>query len=301
MYPFIENSTTPTATNPTTAGGCTGFDDWIGDAYCDDDNNNMDCSYDGGDCCGCNANTQYCVVCGCLDPNESGGDTTCPPTTTAAPTTTETGVTGGCTGVDNWIGDGYCDDDNNNMDCSYDGGDCCGCNANMQYCDVCGCLDPNESGGDTTCPPTTTGTGGTGGCTGVDDWIGDGYCDDDNNNMDCSYDGGDCCGCNANMQYCDVCGCLDPNESGGDTTCPPTTTGTGGTGGCTGVDDWIGDGYCDDDNNNMDCSYDGGDCCGCNANMQYCVVCGCLDPNGSVGGTTCPQTTTGTTTGVILN
>ena len=25
----------------------------------------------------------------------------------------------------NWISDGYCDDINNNFECSFDGGDCC--------------------------------------------------------------------------------------------------------------------------------------------------------------------------------
>ena len=30
-----------------------------------------------------------------------------------------------CTGVTNWIGDNFCDDENNNYLCQYDGGDCC--------------------------------------------------------------------------------------------------------------------------------------------------------------------------------
>ena len=67
-----------------------------------------------------------------------------------------------------------------------------------------------------------------------------------------------------------------------------TYSSTSSPGGCNAA--WTGDMYCDDINNNMDCNYDGGDCCGCNVNTQYCSVCGCLDPNGS--GTTCPQTTT---------
>jgi hypothetical protein len=292
----------------------------------------MDCSYDGGDCCGCNVQTDYCDVCGCLDPNGSGGGTTCPQTTigttnpttgTTNPTTGPTNQTtaaGGCTGTLSWIGDNYCDDINNNMDCSYDGGDCCGCNVQTSYCDVCGCLDPNGSGGGTTCPQTTTGSTSTttvtanpttgptnqttaaGGCN--DAWIGDNYCDDSNNNMDCSYDSGDCCGCNVDTSYCSVCGCLDPNGSGGGTTCPQTTTGTTNpsnaptnpttAGGCTGNTGWIGDDYCDDENNNVECSYDGGDCCGCNVVTSWCSVCACLDPNESGGGTTCPPTTTTT-------
>ena len=60
----------------------------FGDNYCDDENNNAECGWDGGDCCGDNVNTQYCSACECLDPN-AGGPTTAPPppspTTTAAP------------------------------------------------------------------------------------------------------------------------------------------------------------------------------------------------------------------------
>ena len=40
---------------------------WIGDAYCDDSNNNVGCNFDGGDCCGSNVNTDYCTECLCLE------------------------------------------------------------------------------------------------------------------------------------------------------------------------------------------------------------------------------------------
>ena len=40
---------------------------WIADLYCDDINNNIECNYDGGDCCGPNANTLYCQECLCLN------------------------------------------------------------------------------------------------------------------------------------------------------------------------------------------------------------------------------------------
>jgi len=43
-----------------------------------------------------------------------------------------------------WVGDGYCDDGANNLDCNYDGGDCCGSNVNKQYCSKCQCLEANE-------------------------------------------------------------------------------------------------------------------------------------------------------------
>ena len=30
-------------------------------------NNNMECNYDGGDCCGPSVNTQYCTYCQCIE------------------------------------------------------------------------------------------------------------------------------------------------------------------------------------------------------------------------------------------
>ena len=38
-----------------------------------------------------------------------------------------------------WIGDGICDDQTNNEDCNYDGGDCCIENPNVDYCNDCEC------------------------------------------------------------------------------------------------------------------------------------------------------------------
>ena len=40
---------------------------WIGDGYCDDETNNADCNFDGGDCCGPNVNTQWCAQCICYE------------------------------------------------------------------------------------------------------------------------------------------------------------------------------------------------------------------------------------------
>ena len=46
-----------------------------------------------------------------------------------------------------WISDDFCDDINNNADCQYDGGDCCGSNVDLTFCtgvSACECLDPSE-------------------------------------------------------------------------------------------------------------------------------------------------------------
>ena len=37
------------------------YDVWIGDGFCDDVNNNDQCNWDGGDCCGENVYTDYCL------------------------------------------------------------------------------------------------------------------------------------------------------------------------------------------------------------------------------------------------
>ena len=49
--------------------------DFKGDGICDDENNNEACEYDGGDCCGSNADTSYCIECQCSDPNYGGSST----------------------------------------------------------------------------------------------------------------------------------------------------------------------------------------------------------------------------------
>ena len=182
-----------------------------------------------------------------------------------------------CNVYPNWVGDNFCDDDNNNEECAYDGGDCCGDHAgNMYwnfYCSVCECLDPNGESPTESQPPTNDGESTTVSPCGFPNWFGDNYCDDENNNEECGYDGGDCCGDNVYTFYCSVCQCLDPNgESPTGSAEPPTNA--------CGLPNWVGDNYCDDLNNNEECGYDGGDCCGDNVNTFYCSVCQCLDPNG---------------------
>ena len=127
--------TTPFVT--TNSGGC-GWQSLVGDGYCDDELNNQECNYnyDGGDCCGSNVNTQYCSECVCLGDEGSGGGSGS--STTVSPFVTTD--SGGCAFPD-WVGDGCCDDGNNNLECNYDGGDCCGSNVNTLCCTECQCLE----------------------------------------------------------------------------------------------------------------------------------------------------------------
>ena len=111
-----------------------------------------------------------------------------PTTTTTTTTTTE--APEACV-YPHWQGDNWCDDENNNAGCNYDGGDCCGDDVKTTFCDACECLEPE--------------------CE-FPQWEGDGWCDDGNNHIGCSYDGGDCCGDEVKTTYCDACECLDPNS-----------------------------------------------------------------------------------------
>merc|ERR1712051_869554 len=74
---------------------------------------------------------------------ESGTGPTNPPGTTSAPTTAS--PPSGC-GSPQWATDEWCDDENNNADCNYDGGACCSNTFGGwdNYCTDCECKDPNN-------------------------------------------------------------------------------------------------------------------------------------------------------------
>ena len=84
------------------------------------------------------------------------------------------------------IGNGRCDPALNVASCGYDGGDCCPCTCSDGPDHSCsdsnfdclypGCDDPPATSKETSC---------------IEEYIGDGWCDLDNNNIGCSWDGGD--------------------------------------------------------------------------------------------------------------
>jgi len=78
---------------------------------------------------------------------ESGTGPTNPPGTTSAPAPSPSteAPPSGC-GSPQWATDEWCDDENNNADCNYDGGACCSNTFGGwdTYCTDCECKDPNN-------------------------------------------------------------------------------------------------------------------------------------------------------------
>ena len=141
------------------------------------------------------------------------------------------------------IGDGFCDDQLNHVECNYDGGDCC-IDVNTDHCIYFA---------DCTCHHQENCKAGF-----IPSVVGDGFCNDETNNADCNYDGGDCCGYDVNTARCSDCKCYH-NE-----TC------------IFGTHPLVADGFCNDETNTADCNYDGGDCCGSCVVTDYCLQCECI-------------------------
>ena len=92
------------------------------------------------------------------------------------------------------LGNNYCNDENNNEKCNWDGGDCCGNDRNTDFCSVCECFEPKGF----EVPQC--------------DWkqMKDGICNDETNTEECNWDVGDCCDENVDMTTCSSCECLEP-------------------------------------------------------------------------------------------
>ena len=217
---------------------------WIGDGFCDDENNNDDCSFDGGDCCGSSVSTMFCSECLCLQFATCGSSRTL-------------------------IGNGVCNDETNNADCNFDGGDCCDYNIDKHNCSECVCYHSE------TCEAGLH-----------HKWVGDGYCNDETNILQCYFDGGDCCGNCINEDQCSECNCIGGVSDNGlisnilvgnqvcnDETNTPECNYDGGD--CCSSPEMVANGFCNDETNTASCLYDGGDCC-VNVNTDYCSDCSCV-------------------------
>merc|ERR1711934_616354 len=106
-----------------------------------------------------------------------------------------------------------------------DKGDCCGVSGNpnqIKYCKKGKCSGKKVTG---KCGNT---------------YVGDGVCDDVNNNAGCNWDGGDCCGATKiyDSKYCTECECKDCKAEVKD--CPKA-------GAVCASPTWKGDQKCDDE------------------------------------------------------
>ena len=88
------------------------------------------------------------------------------------------------------VGDGYCNDETNNIHCNFDGGDCCYAYVVKSFCSECKCLTGRV--GEEIHHP----------------FLWDGYCHDETNIAELNYDGGDCCLINVKRDYCSNCSCF---------------------------------------------------------------------------------------------
>ena len=156
-----------------------------------------------------------------------------------------------------------CNDYFNTEECCFDLGDCCDPNADKlpSSCSECKCKSENGLASLLT-PDTPLGP-----CQ-PESFISDGFCDDSLNFPICEFDGGDCCSSTSDYAFCSVCLCV----SHANFTEPMAYSDK-----CQ--ISWIGDGVCDDVNNNEGCFYDEDDCCGDKGQTQfdYCTICQCYE------------------------
>lgn len=187
---------------------CTsGFNETIGNGWCDMENNNEECTYDGHDCCACEygAPLDEFVVkhfLFCRNPNSTCG---LDPRVDEYPN---------CNGDMNDLEDGYCDQRNNIDDCGRDGGDCC----------ECGGIDDGSYGSSFDSFSSSSCAGSDASCSyyasdcadGYIEGLGDDFCDLVNNKEECGFDNNDCCDCSRDFSSSSGFPfCLDPDSSCG--------------------------------------------------------------------------------------
>ena len=84
----------------------------------------------------------------------------------------------------NKISDGFCNDETNNVECDFDGGDCCGTCVLTQQCSECLCLGNSSRNMESSTSFFMKNQNVL---------LGNGYCNPETNNALCYFDGLDCC------------------------------------------------------------------------------------------------------------
>ena len=166
------------------------FPHWVNDGFCDQLTSVAECDFDGEDC------------------NEQINETMS--TNQIEEQSTETIDQDSQCYEPFWVGDGYCDDQTNNENCDYDGGDCCLSFVQEDYCSFCEC---HELESETTTPEISLSTTSLTSCQiNFAAEIGNQLCNDYLNKEICNYDGGDCCLPDKGI-LCQECVCLAPIET----------------------------------------------------------------------------------------
>ena len=117
----------------------------VGDFKCHDFLNHPDCLYDMGDCCELDVaedEGDTCYSCHCYADSKSSGEWFYHKTNFPYKLQIlfyQGYAVGVCGGSPQFIADGFCDDENNNQNCFFDGGDCC-FNVATVFCSECKCF-----------------------------------------------------------------------------------------------------------------------------------------------------------------
>ena len=222
---------------------CTGTSSWIGDGYCNANNNNPDCGYDGGDCCAdsCdadldnNSNCTECSDCGyqsddswpyCYDPENGGsGVPTCNDDYQFGATvaecynytnTLEIYWNTGCSG-EVWLNGSYLTDSDDWTPPIILYGQMPSTELTLDFVvdDVIVATETETTSSEDCMAPLAN-------CSPLDYYslsnIGNGQCSSVFNNAECDWDGGDCCPSDCDGYWCDVYGgdcnsCANPESA----------------------------------------------------------------------------------------
>ena len=174
-------------------------------------------------------------------------------------------------------GDQICDDEVNTEECQFDLGDCCDVQNDFTLCSDCFCYSAGHLNNSLSkdCPSKS------GLELYLEDYIGDGKCQLELNNVEYFFDAGDCCleypECTITIQgdsslWCQLW-CVGTFYESHEVVCPEHV--------CIKSDiyciqELMGDGICHDNNNSKLCDWDSGDCCGQSRNVDFCCTCACL-------------------------
>ena len=170
------------------------------------------------------------------------------------------------------IGDQICDDEANTEECQFDHGDCCDVQNDFSLCSECFCYSSRYMINDTFLHDCTSQSQ-------IHWYLGDGICQIQLNNIENLFDAGDCCLDSPECQLITM-GLTPWDVVRVDTTdieCPEHVCIKSDVS-C--IEEFKGDGICDDFNNSHLCEFDLRDCCGpyqyLNGALDTCCKCQCL-------------------------